>query len=437
MVGELKVIFGSVSTLACRGCSITSKINSSTTATIRFDKSDFLQIGAINYLDEVVINSVTQKRLYYKGNIVSIKSEPNDQIVIQLDNGQELTETLVRFLSVGVNHQEVFYSLSRLAGFRHDSLFIHGLDNSDKEMLAFVPFKGLLIERDEMVSGVQVLAQKSVKSIQEKLPKNENTELWQEFLSADGWISFPLTASHIADAENIAIEKADVFLSAYSSLLQYSYSQFGGDFIEWERIDGAINLKRQNYILLVMLRTDGVWLRDLSSYKPTQTKLKPAIKLDIASVMDASENFQLPLLVWNRFRDSDDYYVVAIGLSQVVELLSTGVKLPQSFTKERLTEITSRAIANLTDEQEINLVRSAIKRLNEGALMKRFNQHLKNIGITLNEHEQELIGKFREIRNDIDHGRKAQEPSMQEIKQVKALVNRFILASLTKSEGKQ
>lgn len=435
MVGEIEVIFGSVSTLACRGCSITSKINSSTTATIRFDKIDFLQLGAINYLDEVVINSVSQKRHYYKGNIVSIKSEPNDQIVIQLDNGLELTETRVRFLSVGVNHQEVVYSLSRLAGFRHDSLFIHGLDNSDKEMLAFVPFKGLLIERDEMVSGVQILPLKSVKSIQDKLPTNENTELWQEFLDADGWISVQLTASHISDAENIAIEKADVFLSAYSSLLQYSYSQFGGDFIEWERIDGAINLKRQNYVLLVMLRTGGTWLRDISSYKPTQSKLKPAIKLDIASVMNASENYQLPLLVWNRFRDSDDYYVVAIGLSQVVELLSTGVKLTTSYTKEQLTEITSRAIANLTDEQEINLVRAAIKRLNDGALMKRFKQHLTHIGITLSEHEQELIGKFREIRNAIDHGRKTEEPSVQEIIQIKALVNRVILASLTASKA--
>ena len=296
-----------------------------------------------------------------------------------------------------------------------------------------MPFKGLLIEQDEMVNGVQLLA---LKSIQEKLPKNERTEVWHGFLDADGWISSRFTASHFADAEDVAIEKADVFLSAYSSLLQYSYSQFGGDFIEWERTDGAINLKRQNYILLVMLQSGSAWLRDLSSYKPTQTKLKPTIKLDIASVMDASENFQLPLLVWNRFRDSEDYYVVAIGLSQVVELLSTGVKLPKSFTKEQLTELTSRAMTNLT-EQEGNLVRSAIKRLNDGALIKRFKQHLMNIGITLSEYEQELIDKFREIRNAIDHGRKAEEPSVQEIKRVKALVNRVILASLTASKSKQ
>ena len=438
MVGEIEVIFGSVSSLTCRGFTSTERINASSTATIRFDKSDFLQLGAINYLDEVVINSVSQKRLLYRGNIVSIRSEPNDQVVIMLDNGQELKETGIKSLSVmRYDPREVAYSMARLAGFSQDQLVIPGLDNSLKEMIAFVPFKGLRIEQDEMVNGVQLLALNSVKSMQEKLPKNEKTEVWHGFLNADAWISLRFTASHFADAEEIAIEKADVFLSAYSSLLQYSYSQFGGNFIEWERVDGAINLKRQNHILLVMLNSGSAWLRDISSYKPTQTKLNPTIKLDIASVMDASESFQLPLLVWNRFRDSEDFYVVAIGLSQVVELLSTGVKLPQSFTKERLTEITSRTIANLTDEQEINFVRSAIKRLNEGALMKRFNQHLTNIGITLNEHEQELIGKFREIRNDIDHGRKAQEPSMQEIKQVKALVNRVILASLTKSKGKQ
>jgi hypothetical protein len=63
MVDEIEVIFGSVSSLTCRHCTITQKINDSSTATLRFDKSDILQLGAINYLDEVVINSVSQKRL--------------------------------------------------------------------------------------------------------------------------------------------------------------------------------------------------------------------------------------------------------------------------------------------------------------------------------------------------------------------------------------
>ncbi len=174
MVGEIEVIFGGVSSLTCRGFTSTERINASSTATIHFDKSDFLQLGAINYLDEVVINSVSQKRLLYRGNIVSIKSEPNDRVVIMLDNGLELTETGIKSLSVmRYDHREVAYSVARLAGFSQDLLVIPGLDNSLKEMIAFVPFKGLLIEQDEMVNGVQLLALKSVKSIQEKLPKNE------------------------------------------------------------------------------------------------------------------------------------------------------------------------------------------------------------------------------------------------------------------------
>jgi len=62
-----------VSSLTCCGCSITGKINSATTATIRFDKSDFLQLGDINYLDEVVINSISQKRLLYRGNAMPLR----------------------------------------------------------------------------------------------------------------------------------------------------------------------------------------------------------------------------------------------------------------------------------------------------------------------------------------------------------------------------
>ncbi len=408
VIDDIEVIFGSISSLICRDLRISQRLNASTTAMLRFDKSDFLELGAVNYLDVVVINSVSQKRLLYTGYIVSIKNEPNNQIVIHLDNGVELHETGIKALTVmRVDPREVAYSMARLAGFPQDHIDIPGLDNSRKEMVAFVPFKGLLIKQDENVSGVQLIALQSIKSIVEKFPKNERSEVWDGFLDADGWISFRFTASHFAEAEDIAIEKADVFLSAYSGLLQYSYSQFRGDFIEWERRDEASNLKRQNYMLLVMTHTGSAWLRDL---------------------------FQLPLLVWNRFRDSEDYYVVTIGLWQVVELLSSGVKLSNSRTQEQLADLSSRAVANLTEE-ESNLVRASIKRLNDGALIERFKQHRKNIGIVLSKHEHELLDKFRKIRNAIEHGKKPEEPSVQEIKRVKALVNRVILASLTASDN--
>jgi hypothetical protein len=172
-----------------------------------------------------------------------------------------------------------------------------------------------------------------------------------------------------------AIEKADVFLSAYSGVLQYAYSQFAETFVEWERTHETIDLQRQSYVLLVMLRSGGTWLRDLAPYKPTQTTLKPTVSLDMKAIMEASENFQLPLLLWNRFRDSEDYYVVAIGLSQVIEFLSSGVKLPKRFTKAQLIDLVVRAGANLT-EQEREVVQGAINRLNERTLSERFQRHL-------------------------------------------------------------
>jgi len=429
-MGEIEVIFGSVS-LLCRDYEISHRINDVSVATLRFKKSDFLGLGAVNYLDEVVINSVRQKSRVFTGNIVSIKNEPNDQVSISLSSGVELTEIGIKALTViGIDHREQFYSLARQAGWPKDKLVIPGLDSSVKEMVAFVPFKGLLIEQEEIVGEVQFLTRKS---LQEKLPKSEKSDVWNGLLDADGWISFRFTAAHFADAEVLAIEKADVFLSAYSGLLQYGYSQFNGDFIEWERIHEAINLKRQNYILLVILHNGSAWLRDLSPYKPNQIIIKPPVHLDIKAIMDASESFQLPLLVWNRFRDSEDYYVVTIGLWQVIELFSSGDALPKKFTKEQLTDLSSRAVATLTG-QERELIQSAIKKLNERALMEKFKQHLKDIGLVLSQQEYDLLGKFRKVRNEIEHGQKPEEPSVQEIKRVKALMNRVILASLTASK---
>ncbi len=425
-MGDIEVFFGSVS-LICRDYQITNRINNVSVATLRFNKSDFLGLGAINYLDDVIINSVRSKQRVFAGNIVSIKDEPNNQVSISLVLGVGLTEMGVTALTVaGVEHQEAFYSMARMAGFPKDKLHVHGLNSTDKEMTAFIPFKGLLIEEDETVGDVQFLNRKS---LLEKLPKTVESEKLTGFLDADGWISFHCTAPHFLEAENVAIEKADAFLTAYSGLLKYGYSVFDGDFIEWERTRETINLKRQNHILLVIPTNGAVWLRDLSPYKPSQTKLRPTISIDIEAVIGASENFYLPLLIWNRFRDSEDYYVVTIGLWQIIELLSSGIKSSIEFTEEQLRGLASRAVANLTEEEKPPIL-AAIKRLNERPLMEKFQKHLDNIQLVLSKEERELLSKFRTIRNKIEHGTKPNEPSLQEIKRIKALINRIILASL-------
>ncbi|GHO97444.1 hypothetical protein KSF_074920 [Reticulibacter mediterranei] len=62
--------------------------------------------------------------------------------------------------------------------------------------------------------------------------------------------------------------------------------------------------------------------------------------------------------------------------------------------------------------------------------MEKFDKHLSTIGLVLSEQDRDLLHTFREIRNAIEHGRKPEEPSVQEIKRVKALTNRIILTSL-------
>lgn len=431
-MGEIEVIFGGVS-LRCRDYQITDRINDVSVATLRFNKSNFLKLGAVSYLDEVIVNSVSSKNRVFAGNIVSITEEPNNQVSISLVRGVELTETGVKDLTVsGIEHQEVFYSMARMGGFPKDKLFIYGLNDADKEMEAFIPFKGLVVEEDEAYGDVQILSRKS---ILEKLPKTIASEKWGGFLDADGWISFHCTNPHFIEAETLAIEKVDVFLSAYSGILQYSYSLFDGDFIAWERNREAINLKRQDHILLVVQFTGATWLRDVTPFKPTQTKLRPAIHIDIEAVISASESFYLPLLIWNRFRDSEDYYIVTIGLWQIIELLSAGIKSSVEFSDEQLQDLATRAVANLTEKEKPPIL-ATIKRLNERPLMEKFNKHLENIKLVLGKEERKLLKQFREIRNKIEHGAKPKEPSLPEIKRVKALANRVVLASLKQAKEK-
>src|SRR5437763_12794309 len=107
-MGDIEVMFGSVS-LICRDYQITNRINNVSVATLRFHKGDFLGLGAINYLDDVIINSVRSKQRIFAGNIVSIQEEPNNQILISLVLGVELTEIGITALTVAnIEHQEAF-----------------------------------------------------------------------------------------------------------------------------------------------------------------------------------------------------------------------------------------------------------------------------------------------------------------------------------------
>jgi len=95
----------------------------------------------------------------------------------------------------------------------------------------------------------------------------------------------------------------------------------------------------------------------------------------------------------------------------------------------------SCAVANLSDKEKPPIL-AAIKRLNERPLMEKFNKHLENIKLVLSKEDRALLRKFREIRNKIEHGARSDKPSVQEIKRMKALTNRIILASLKQAEAK-
>src|SRR5713226_3952478 len=98
-MGELEVIFGSFA-LICRDYQIRKMINNVSVATLHFNRSDFLGLGAINYFDDVVVNSIRSKQRVFAGNIISIKEEPNNQVSISLVLGVELTEIGITSLTV-------------------------------------------------------------------------------------------------------------------------------------------------------------------------------------------------------------------------------------------------------------------------------------------------------------------------------------------------
>src|SRR5579859_4265492 len=104
-MNEIEVIISGFS-LECVSCTIHERLNAASTAEVRLNKITLLGSGAINYLDEVIINSIRQKRHFFTGNIVSIRSELGDQVVMSLSNAVELDETYIRSLALqNIDHR--------------------------------------------------------------------------------------------------------------------------------------------------------------------------------------------------------------------------------------------------------------------------------------------------------------------------------------------
>lgn len=427
-MSKFEVSFGS-RTIQCKEFTTTSALNTMPTATLKLLKEEFKSLGTINYLDDVIIERVEPRQRLFAGNVVSITKGDSGKVVINLEGGIEFSDTYMTGLKVmRIAPPEVVYSMARMAGVPDSRLSIEGLDVSDKEMAAFIPFKGMKVKEKTLIGDIELIDLNELKS---KITSDKNDDLWRGFLDADGWLFFKFTAKHFAVAEKLAIEKADAFFTLQSSAIQFSHSQFNASIVEWERSKQFVQLKRKNHILLVMLKGGAAWLRDLTAYTPTKDQLSHNIEFSIDKVVKAEAKQQLPLLVWNRFRDSDDYHVVTVGFWQIIELLCTDTKLPKKISKKDLKDFKERVSLSLTAD-DLEKIKPVIENLNQRTLLEKLEKFLSDNDIELGEDDTQLIEAFRKIRNDIEHGRKPSEPSLQELIRLKAVLNMLLINSYKK-----
>lgn len=423
-MSKFEVSFGS-KTIRCEEFSTVSEINNMPTATLALLKEDFESLGIINYLDDVLIKMVEpkQQRLF-TGNITSVAIGNGGKVIINLEGGVEFSESYMTGLTVmRITTPETIYSMARLAGIPASRLSIDGLDVSDKEMAAFIPFNGMKVKKKTILGDVELIDLTELKS---KVTADQDNDLWREFFDADGWLFFRFIGKHFADAEKLAIEKADAYFTIQSSAIQFSHSQFNNSIVEWERSKQSIHLKRTDLMLLVMIKTGSAWLRDLAAYTPTKNQLSHDIDFSIDKVTKADAKRQLQLLVWNRFRDSNDYHVVTVGFWQIIELLCAETKLPKKISKTDLKDFKERVSSSLS-EDDFEKIKPILDNLNQRTISEKFEKFLVDNDIDLNEDDSQLIEAFRKIRNDIEHGRKSIEPSPQDLLRLKAVLNMLLI----------
>ncbi len=402
---------------------ITSEINKMPIAEIKVKKNDWLQEDPKNLLEEVIVYRVKKYRKMFTGNITTV-SEEDEFIVVRLEGGIEFSDTHMSGLQTRIPTPDLLYAMCRMSGLPDDRINIQGYDPSVKKYVAFISINGIKLTHKVKYGKFTLMSTNDLKT---KIPTDDAKELWELLLKADGILSFELDGSNFYDVETIAIEQADAFLTYYSLLLQYPYSKFKDELNLWERKKLHLHLRRGGALLLVNLPKGYTWLHGLDDYLPSQEHELPNISFDYEQGIKQLDTILKPLIIWNRFRNSNDFLLVTVGFWQVVELLCVDIKFPKRFKKEEIKDIEEK-IEKVLNGREAESIQIALGKVNQRTLDDKIQKYLEAKKIYLTIEDIEILAKFRKIRNGIEHGSSYAEPTNLEVVRLKSILN-YILTN--------
>lgn len=392
-----------------------------------------------DYFAGLFIGVVEQKQRHplFSGSVISARAEDR-KIHVEARGAAAIAETLIGGMATrGIPAMELVYTLARGAGFREEQMNIEGIERLPRETFeVLVPIEGLALTAPTEFAGVRFQPAPIVDRLNKTLSADD--VMWSKF-DAPTYALVLVTESRCLHAEEKALAAIDLALAWMNVSLRYGLAVLpDGISIAFQRSQSLASPKRGELVFLRGLTTWRQWLR-----APEHLTEERSVEF-----ADSSGRFdpdlpgltlqeRLAILALARASQERDPLARVHALFEAVEFYAAKTRLRAFFTPSECQSIQRSIPSGLTAGQRARVV-EVLKGLNNLPLRIRLMAALDEDRVPLvRDADIALLWKLRELRNDVTHGRRSDQPALEDLDHATSIVARMLVFRIArrKREG--
>jgi hypothetical protein len=378
----------------------------------------------------------------FAGSVQEAKVVDDDVIALEGEGALDLIEHgRGGTLAAGMSDAELIRAMLIHAGLREDLFPIDGPveERPEEQFEVFVPVRGLEAQADHRVAEILLVpferGQEVVANVERPIRDRVSAKLIAEFEDADSYALALVTASMPGEAEDLGLAAIETAIAWLVTRQRYGTALLPDNTAQAFIREAALRPPETGPVVYVRgTRSRRRWMR-----WPNGAPTPESQKLDASSSLldpkpraDIGVHEQQALLALRRAATDADPLSRIQSLWQAIEGYAARTKREEKlFPPARRKEVIDAAPSDLSREQRRVLIDS-INKLNQPVLADRLRWRLERDGVPVTEGELELLDELREVRNDVVHGRGAEEiPSTEKINHGIGIVARMLVHRLS------
>jgi hypothetical protein len=364
-------------------------------------------------------------RRVFTGNVVSARWE-NSRLRVDCVTSPALRDPMPGAWVTTADPLDQLYALLRESGVPDERIDIEGIERLPTQVFEVVaPVDGLVLTEAVRVGVVTFAPGRSVASLLSGLGTHNIIE---QFRSRSAFGVAYVTHSRQVLAERAGLRLIDSSLAWVNVRLRYANPvQPTGAPSEWSRAQLRQLAVRSDLVAVRALSTGSAWVRQRRPQPVTEVVLSSSAGPDAAVALHPQQGatgLRAAATAAARALSATDPITRITAISECLEFYVGRTKAPKKFTRQDRKKLLTAA-SGFSHEKK-KRVEELVGDLNKASLLARLRYRLALDGVPISNSEMELLGRLREQRNDLVHG-KRDEGDEQELDRAVALLARILL----------